>query len=707
MIHFLRSGKFWLKTIIFGALAALLLALGLQVALREIFSPQKIQAELDKFTAGSGRNTRINPQIGRSWLPRPTVTLHNLSISKPNSQADAIYIKEMKIGISWTSLFNKKTPVIEKWVVKNADIDLNRDTNGNWSLADLWRTSSDNIQLNRLIIENSRIKLNLPGRHYLINNLHFNGKNISGAEKTFNFSGTTDTGSEGKAALNGEGRLLQTHDGWHIPKLTLKADTDIQGHKILLQSENSLNWQPQNQILNLQNVRLSADNTALNLHINAQTPQIIWQNNHAFINEFGSVLTSEENGSQWDIALKLNKISLRPTIVTIAEAGLTGSHKNVYGQTNFTFTGPINWLQSNTIESPRFSFTSIQDNLQASQPRFISQLDGSFSYKNGSWQTGMQGLFDRQPATLQAAYQKNSGKITGNLNLDRLNLTPYLPEKQTANTLYPAFLSQHDIPAIEADIRVGSLIIPGIQADNLNAQLFADNQRISLSRLKASLYNGNLEGGISMANTNPPTFHLQQIATNIQIRPLLQDLFDYHRINGNGNAVIDFSASGTTRQTLMESLKGSLQLNISNGALVGLDMGNILRNASTNSKLGGYDATVQTPFSRFTMNADIEQGILRHENSELVSDVLFINSSGSTNLATQTLSETLIIRNARNRNAKAVPLKISGNADNPSVTIDYPRLTTGLKSPEQRQQALAEMLKEQWQWLNPRNGNRQ
>ncbi|UOO85863.1 AsmA family protein [Neisseria arctica] len=705
MIHFLRSGKFWLKTIIFGALAALLLALGLQVALREIFNPQKIQTELDKFTAGSGRNTRIHAQIGRSWLPRPTVTLHNLSISKPNSQADAVYIKEMKIGLSWKSLFNQTT-TIEKWVIKGADIELNRDASGNWSLADLWRRSSTNIHLNRLIVENSRIKLNLPKHHYFISDLRFNGKNLNGSEKIFDFSGTADAGAKGKAVLGGEGRLMQASDGWRIPQLVLKADADIKGRQIQIKSESSLNWQPQNQTLNLQNVRLSADNTALNLHINAQTPQIIWQNNHVSINEFGSVLTAKESGNQWDAAIKLNKISLHPTIVTIAEAGLTGSHKNVYGQTNFTFTGPINWQQSNTIESPRFSFTSIQDNPSAPQPRFISQLDGSFSYKNGNWQTNLQGLFDRQPVTLQAAYQQNSGKITGNLNLGRLNLTPYLQEKQDSTTIYPKFLSHPNTPAIEADISIGSLIIPGIQADNLNAQLYADNQRISLSRLNASLYNGSLEGGISMANTNPPTFHLQQIATNIQIRPLLQDLFGYHRINGNGNAVIDFSASGTTRQNLMENLKGSLQLNISNGALIGFDMRNILRNASTNSKLDGYDADVQTPFSRLTMSADIEQGILRHNNSELISDVLLINSSGSTNLASQTLSETLIIRNAHNRNAKAVPLKINGDVNNPSVTIDYPRLTTGLNSPEQRQQALAEMLKEQWQWLNPRNGNR-
>jgi hypothetical protein len=47
----------------------------------------------------------------------------------------------------------------------------------------------------------------------------------------------------------------------------------------------------------------------------------------------------------------------------------------------------------------------------------------------------------------------------------------------------------------------------------------------------------------------------------------------------------------------------------------------------------------------------------------------------------------------------AVPLKITGPAENPSVTLDYPRLTLGLNTPEEKRRALAETLKEQWQWL--------
>ncbi len=81
------------------------------------------------------------------------------------------------------------------------------------------------------------------------------------------------------------------------------------------------------------------------------------------------------------------------------------------------------------------------------------------------------------------------------------------------------------------------------------------------------------------------------------------------------------------------------------------------------------------------MSSDISGGISRHDDTELVSDTLLISSSGSIDFNTQMLSESLLIRDARNRSAKPVPLKITGR-QNPSVTLDYPRLALGLNTPK-------------------------
>ena len=63
-----------------------------------------------------------------------------------------------------------------------------------------------------------------------------------------------------------------------------------------------------------------------------------------------------------------------------------------------------------------------------------------------------------------------------------------------------------------------------------------------------------MEGGISMANTSPPTYHLQQYAKNINIRPLMQDLFRYGNISGEGDVEIDLTAQGADRAGLTKTL---------------------------------------------------------------------------------------------------------------------------------------------------------
>ncbi|HRM22678.1 MAG TPA: hypothetical protein PL031_09110, partial [Neisseria sp.] len=65
------------------------------------------------------------------------------------------------------------------------------------------------------------------------------------------------------------------------------------------------------------------------------------------INELSSVFTAgTAQTGQWDGTFSLNKISLRPTVATLAEFSLNGSHKIGAVQTSFTASGPLQWQQA-------------------------------------------------------------------------------------------------------------------------------------------------------------------------------------------------------------------------------------------------------------------------------------------------------------------------------------------------------------------------
>ena len=710
MIRLLRSGKFWLKFISFGSLAALLAILSLYLALHQLFSPERMHALADSAVAGTGRQVRFNSTIGRSWLPRPTVTLNHVVITKPGNSTAAVMVKEMRISLAWSSLWQSR-PEIEKWQLRDAEAELLRDTDGRWSLQDLWEKPGNAPVFNRIVLENSRINIHLPDRSYALHDVNVNiGADRDGSRR---FSADSRLSGNLFEAIDWKANGIFSRNGaaWQMPELHIEAATEQQGHQLNLSTDSSLSWQPQQRILALQNIRLRADSPLHNLHLTAESPLLHWRGDNLQINRINGVYTADNGDQRWNGSFVLAKANLRPNVATLEEFESGNNIQSAGHHTTANLSGSAIWQKSQGLRLDNLKLTTLQDGISGGvQSRFNTQLDGYFNLQsNLDWQTELQGTFDRQPARLDAAYRrepKRPAKLSGSLSLQKLSLAPYWNILQTpAAPSYPAWLTDARAPEIDARLNIGSLSMPGLQLDNLDTNLFANRERITLSDFQAGLYGGRTEGGFSIANTRPLSYHLQQNATGVQIRPLLQDLFGNNNISGSGQAVIDLTAQGADRSELTRNLNGSLQLSVSDGAWIGFDLNNILQRASSNSNNAGndYNLNVQTPFRRFSMLSEFANGIDYHENVELVSDYLHINSTGHTDFNTRTLSESLFIHNARNPQAKPVPLKISGPIDNPSITIDFQRLTYGLTTPAEKQRALADTLREQWQWLNPRS----
>lgn len=708
MISLFRSGKFWLRFGFYGLIAfasALLIA---QSLLHYLFSSQHIQAFADEAVRGSGRTVRFGGNINRSWLPRPTVTLYNVMVSKPNSTASALHVKEMRIGLAWSSLWSD-TLTIEKWVVKEADAEAVHRPDGSWNVGDLWKTSGGRVQINRVVVENSRLNIGTPEAHYYTESLNLSLSGESEAVRAVALNGTTRFNNRPAFRWYGTGRLnMNNPQEWLLPALHLEAAVPFNNETATFSADTDVTWQPQNDTLHARNLRLRADSSFHKLHLTAQSPSLLWKKKHISLSDIRAVFTagsSEE--SSWDGSLSLSRVSLRPSVATISEFEFNGSHKNHGKQTTFNIAGPLTWQKDTLLESEKFVLSTHQDSLEAApRSRLISQMEGSFALSgNKDWMLSLKGLFDRQNAEISARYtaahEDNPAKLNAAVRIQKLSLHPYWSDFQAqSGNLFPAFLNRSAQTQVHADINIGSLNMPGLHMDDLSTGLYADNQRITLTNFRAGLYGGQTEGGISIANTNPPSYHLQQNARGVQIRPLMQDLLGYHRIGGIGDAVIDLTAQGNDRAGLTKTLNGSLQLNVTRGAWLGLDISNILRSLGNNTAVNGKQPDMQTPFRSFSLTGEIRDGIGTHENAELKSDIFDITSSGQADLNAQTMSENMLIRNIKNIHAKPIPIKISGPVSNPSVTLDYNKLTSGLETPQEKQQALAETLKEQWQWLN-------
>ncbi len=690
--------KYRLKYAVAVLTMLLLAAVGLHASVYRTFTPENIRSRLQQSIAHTHRKISFDADIRRRLLPRPTVILKNLTITEPDGGRVAVSVKETKIGLSWKNLWSDRIQV-EKWVVSGADLALTRDRNGAWNIQDLFDGAKHSASVNRIIVENSTVRLNFLQQQLILKEISLNLQSPDSSGQQFESSGILVWR---KLSVPWKSRGLFLSDGIGTPEILpfhFEASTSLDGHGITISTTGSPSVRFNAGGADAAGLGLRADTSFRNLHLTAQIPALALKNNSIKTGTVNGTFTAGGEYARWDGSFKLDKANLHSGIANIGNAEISGSFKTPRLQTNFSLGSPLVWSRDNGLDAPRLHISTLQDTVdRLPQPRFISRLDGSLSIPNlQNWNAELNGTFDRQPVAAKFKYTREGApRLEAAAALQKLNLAPYLDEfRQQNGKIFPDILGRLS-GNVEAHLKIGSIQLPGLQLDDMETYLHADKDHIALSRFKSGLYGGHTEGGISIANTRPATYRLQQNASNIQIQPLLQDLFGFHSFSGNGDAVIDLTASGENRKQLIRSLQGSLSLNISNGAWHGIDMDSILKNGLS-GKISG-----STPFYRFTLNSEISDGISRHIDTELFSDSLYVTSNGYTNLDTQELSEDVLIRNAVHPKNKPIPLKITGTVDKPSITVDYGRLTGGINSRKEKQKILEDTLLEQWQWLKPK-----
>ncbi|AZG70235.1 AsmA family protein [Neisseria gonorrhoeae] len=690
--------KYRLKYAVAVLTMLLLAAVGLHASVYRTFTPENIRSRLQQSIAHTHRKISFDADIRRRLLPRPTVILKNLTITEPDGGRVAVSVKETKIGLSWKNLWSDRIQV-EKWVVSGADLALTRDRNGAWNIQDLFDGAKHSASVNRIIVENSTVRLNFLQQQLILKEISLNLQSPDSSGQQFESSGILVWR---KLSVPWKSRGLFLSDGIGTPEISpfhFEASTSLDGHGITISTTGSPSVRFNAGGADAAGLGLRADTSFRNLHLTAQIPALALKNNSIKTGTVNGTFTAGGEYARWDGSFKLDKANLHSGIANIGNAEISGSFKTPRLQTNFSLGSPLVWSRDNGLDAPRLHISTLQDTVdRLPQPRFISRLDGSLSIPNlQNWNAELNGTFDRQPVAAKFKYTREGApRLEAAAALQKLNPAPYLDEfRQQNGKIFPDILGRLS-GNVEAHLKIGSIQLPGLQLDDMETYLHADKDHIALSRFKSGLYGGHTEGGISIANTRPATYRLQQNASNIQIQPLLQDLFGFHSFSGNGDAVIDLTASGENRKQLIRSLQGSLSLNISNGAWHGIDMDSILKNGLS-GKISG-----STPFYRFTLNSEISDGISRHIDTELFSDSLYVTSNGYTNLDTQELSEDVLIRNAVHPKNKPIPLKITGTVDKPSITVDYGRLTGGINSRKEKQKILEDTLLEQWQWLKPK-----
>ena len=338
--------------------------------------------------------------------------------------------------------------------------------------------------------------------------------------------------------------------------------------------------------------------------------------------------------------------------------------------------------------------------IQTSDPAVLNKVSLKANVKGSTTQVSLQNgvlvLDDTKSDFTLAAKDFQRPDLTFDVKMDALDLDRYLPAKaKTASGEKPA--TEGSQPGgktkspdytplrrliLDGRLAVGKLSAAKAHMQNVRFQIAARDGRFQIEPLACDLYGGtaNITGTMDVSQSQPRTdlkLSLQKVAAG----PLIKDVAQKEIIEGLLNSQVSLQFQGDNADRIKQTLNGGGQLNFSDGAIKGIDLGAMVRNVQAAFGDGGAAASdgPQTEFSEFNVPFTLRNGTFITEATELKSPVIGVKAQGQADLVTEKLDfrvEPEYVatlkgqRSSEDLKAIKVPVLISGSFKNPRFAPD-------------------------------------
>jgi AsmA protein len=316
---------------------------------------------------------------------------------------------------------------------------------------------------------------------------------------------------------------------------------------------------------------------------------------------------------------------------------------------------------------------------------------------------GMLGLDDSHLTFLADVKAFDKPDIRFDLALDRIDLDRYLPPKQANDNNQPTVQTPGDTTAgqqkktdytplrkllLDGKMQVGNLTAAKVKIQDFLARITAKNGIINLDPLSVNLYQGSVASTARLDVTGKtPETRITLDAKGIQSGPLLKDALEREIIEGKLSANMTLGMAGESPDRIKKSLAGKGELKFVDGAIVGIDIANAVRNAAAGVGLGKTAAEKpRTDFAELIIPFAADQGIVNIPGASLSSPLVRLSATGNANLVTETLDfrvEPKVVAtlkgqgDTQERSGLMVPLLVTGSFASPKIRPDVKAMIGG------------------------------
>ena len=406
------------------------------------------------------------------------------------------------------------------------------------------------------------------------------------------------------------------------------------------------------------------------------------------------VLNAKFDGAPGNVAAKLSlpAIEGNARVFKVSALQLDVNLKQPEQSFKVKLSSPV----TGSIEAQQFNLSDIKLALNATGDKLpgksiSSELKGKAQADLGRQNIEVSlagGLLQSQIKATLAVKNFTVPAIRYDLEVDQFDADPYMPKKtvasqeksQKAKPEQPFDLSALKTLNLEGSLRVGLLKAANVKVAQLRVDVKAKNGMVNIAPLSAKMYQGSIEGKASI-NAETSGFALNEKLTGIDIAPLIKDVADLDVLEGKGNVVIDVTTQGNTVSGLKKAINGKASLDLSNGAIKGIDLAKLVQgiqnlSKETKAETLGVNKNEKTAFNEFKASFKIKNGVAHNDDLAVKSTVLRVTGKGDIDIGHDNMNYNAKAIFAKTEQGKTatLPVEASGAFNNLKIKVDYSAL---------------------------------
>jgi AsmA protein len=361
--------------------------------------------------------------------------------------------------------------------------------------------------------------------------------------------------------------------------------------------------------------------------------------------------------------------------------------------------GPLKINGQIGVDGQKYSFTKAKLSLDAIQATGDFRFDGSgrVPYINAGLGTGMLDLNPYMPP------EKKAGDGAS---------TPAAPAGTGGNAQKPAAQGWSTDPidlsglrAVNADIalNVAGLMMRKIKIGKSAVNVTLKGGRLTTKLTEMALYGGNGTATITANGAAAtPAVAVKLDLTGLQANPALKDAIDMDKIEGALNANVDVAMRGASQKAMVSALGGNGKVVFADGAIRGINIGAMVRNAASAFLDSSASDQQKTDFAELSGTFKIVNGILLNDDLTLLSPLLRVGGKGTVDMPNRSVNyriEPKIVASTKGQGGSAdssgikVPVVVSGPWDNLSYKPDLAGVIDGIvKDPKKALEGLKNLI---------------